>query len=233
MIEPRLIVPGVHMLGFETGQVYLWDWGEGLTVVDTGVAGSAPAILHAIEAIGRRPEDVREILLTHCHDDHRGGAAELVACTGARVMAHRADVPVIRGQQPWTPPVLTDFERPIFEAVAPKVPPAQPVDVDVEVDDGATTAGGGVIVGVPGHTPGSIALLVPQLGVLFTGDTIAEYEGTPILGVFNIDRARAIDSLRKQATLEFDVACFGHGAPLVGEAGRRIRALAESLGEGA
>ena len=98
-----------------------------------------------------------------------------------------------------------------------------------EVDDGETTAGGGLIVGVPGHTPGSIALLVPQIGVLFTGDTIASYEGAPILGVFNVDRAEAIEALRKQAALEFDVACFGHGAPLVGGAGGQIRALAETL----
>ena len=229
MIEPRLIVPGVHLLAFEVGQVYLWDWGEGLTVVDSGIAGSAPAILDAVEAVGHRPEDVREIVLTHCHDDHRGGAAALVARTGARVIAHRADAPVIRGEQPWTMPVLLDFERPIFEAVAPKVPPAESVDVDDEVDDGATTAGGGAVVGVPGHTPGSIALLVPKLGVLFTGDTIAEYEGDPMLGVFNLDRARAINSVRKQARLEFDVACFGHGAPLIGGADRRIRALAERL----
>ena len=152
--------------------------------------------MHAIEAIGRRPEDVREILLTHCHDDHRGGAAALVARTGARVLAHRADVPV---------------------------------DVDREIDDGDATEGDGVIVGVPGHTPGSIALHVPQLGVLFTGDTIAEHQGNPILGIFNVDRARAIDSLKKQAALEFEVACFGHGAPIVGEAGGKIRALAQSL----
>jgi glyoxylase-like metal-dependent hydrolase (beta-lactamase superfamily II) len=76
---------------------------------------------------------------------------------------------------------------------------------------------------------GSIALLVPDLGVLFTGDTIAFYEGDPILGVFNIDRVAAIQSVRKQAELEFDIACFGHGSPIVDGASRRIRALAEGL----
>lgn len=82
---------------------------------------------------------------------------------------------------------------------------------------------------MPGHTPGSIALLVPQLGVLCTGDTIASHEGAPILGVFNVDRAQAIESLRKQARLDFNAACFGHGAPLVGGAALRLRALAEIL----
>jgi glyoxylase-like metal-dependent hydrolase (beta-lactamase superfamily II) len=228
-MEPQLVVPGLHVLEFEIGQVYLWGWEDSLTVVDTGIAGSAVAILQAIEAIGYRPEQVNEIVLTHSHNDHRGGAAELVARTGARVIAHRADAPVIRGQQPETPPDLTEFERPFAEAIFPRVPPAQPVDVDREVDDGDATAGDGLIVGVPGHTPGSIALLVPELGALFTGDTIAFFGGNPILGPFNIDRARAIESVRKQARLEFEVACFGHGPPIVGGASRRIRALAEAL----
>lgn len=44
-----------------------------------------------------------------------------------------------------------------------------------------------------------------------------------------VDRAPAIQSPRKQAGLDIDVACFGHGAPLVGGADRRLRALAETL----
>ena len=226
MVEPRLVVPGVHWLEFELGQVYLWDWGAGLTVVDSGTAGSAGAILEALAALGRRPEQVREILLTHFHDDHRGGARELRERTGAVVVAHRADAPVIQGQQPQPPPNLTEHERPLAEVIFPTVPPAQPVEVDRQVDECDETAGGGVIVSVPGHTPGSIALLLPRLGLLFTGDTIAHYEGQPILGVFNIDRQAAIESVRKQASLDFEVACFGHGPPIVGGADRRIRALA-------
>lgn len=228
-MAPRLVVPGVHLLEFEIGQAYLWDWGDGLTVIDTGIDGSAPAILEAIAAIGRRPEDVREILLTHFHHDHCGGAPELVAHTRAAVMAHHADAPVIGGHQLGTPPNLEAFELPLIDSIISRVPYAQPVAVGRELTEGDVTMGGGLIVGVPGHTPGSIALLVPQLGVLFTGDTIASVEGRPILGVFNIDRAEAIRSLKKQAQLEFDVACFGHGPPLIGNANHRIRTLAETL----
>jgi glyoxylase-like metal-dependent hydrolase (beta-lactamase superfamily II) len=228
-MEPERVVPGVYMLRFEIGQVYLWEWGDGLTVIDTGIDGSAEEILHAIGLIGRRPDDVKEILLTHFHQDHRGGAAELARTTSAPVIAHRADAPVIRGDQPEPPPNLTEFERPIAEAVIPRVPPAHPVAVDREVEDGDTTTGGGLIVGVPGHTPGSIALVVADRGVLFTGDTIAFHDGNPILGPFNIDRDEAIRSVRKQAALTFDVACFGHGDPIVGDARRRIQLLATSL----
>ncbi|MCC6179414.1 MAG: MBL fold metallo-hydrolase [Chloroflexi bacterium] len=228
-MEPQIVVPGVYMLNFEIGQVYLWDWDTGLTVVDTGIAGSDVPILEAVTALGHPPEYVKEIVLSHFHDDHRGGVAALAERTGATVIAHRMDAPVIRGVQQGAPPVLMDFERPIAEAVMPRVPPALPAAVDREVEDGDTVAGGGSIVGVPGHTPGSIALLVPSLGVLFTGDTLASVDGAPILGVFNVDRAAAIQSLHKQAGLAFDVACFGHGAPLVGGASARIRMLAEGF----
>ena len=93
--QAQLVVPGVWMLPFEIGQAYIWDWDDGLTVVDTGIAGSADAILDAVEVLGREPADVKEIVLTHYHDDHRGGAAELGARTGATVVAHRAEAPVI------------------------------------------------------------------------------------------------------------------------------------------
>jgi glyoxylase-like metal-dependent hydrolase (beta-lactamase superfamily II) len=226
-METRLVVPGVHLLAFEIGQAYLWDRGDVLTVVDTGVAGSAGAILDVVAALGRGPGDVQEIVLTHFHPDHRGGAPELARRTGARVLAHVADAPVIRGEQPEIPPNLTEEERPLAAAIFPRVPPAQPVTVDQVLDEGDVIAGGAVVLSVPGHTPGSMALLLPDLAVLFTGDTIASYEGEPILGPFNIDRVEAMRSVQKQAGLEFDVACFGHGAPIVGGAAHRIRALAQ------
>ena len=122
-VQPKLVVPGVLMLPFAIGQAYVWDWGGGLTVVDSGIAGSEEAILAAVSGLGRRPEDVREIVLTHYHDDHRGGAAELSRRTGARVLAHRAEAPVIRGEQPQTPPTLTERERPIAEMVLARMAP--------------------------------------------------------------------------------------------------------------
>ena len=78
-----------QLVQFSVGQAYLWDWGDGLTVIDTGIAGSAGAIVQAIEAIGRRPADVREIVLTHFHGDHVGNAAELAerAAASARILA--------------------------------------------------------------------------------------------------------------------------------------------------
>jgi glyoxylase-like metal-dependent hydrolase (beta-lactamase superfamily II) len=103
------------------------------------------------------------------------------------------------------------------------------VKVARTVRDGDQLVGGAIVVHVPGHTPGSIAIIVPALRVLFTGDTIASVDAAPILGPFNVDRELAKDSVRKQAGLDFEVACFGHGAPIIGGAGARIAELAARL----
>jgi glyoxylase-like metal-dependent hydrolase (beta-lactamase superfamily II) len=251
--QAQLVVPGVWMLPFAIGQAYIWDWDEGLTVIDTGVAGSAGAILHAVQVLGREPSEVQEIVLTHYHDDHRGGASELVAKTGAQVIAHHLEAPVISGAQPQLAPNLVEFERPIAEGVLARMAPQRaaegplsleelgralvadgagsastPVTVSRTVEGGEQTAGGGQIVHIPGHTPGSIALLVPALGVLFTGDALASHEGQMIPGVFNVDRPELMRSLQKLARLDVAVACFGHGAPVTHDAGRQIQALTET-----
>ena len=69
-----------------------------------------------------------------------------------------------------------------------------------------------------GHTPGSIALHLPEHGVLFTGDAVAAspFDGKVMLGVFNVDRAQTVDSFATLAALGANIACFGHGGPTMG-----------------
>jgi glyoxylase-like metal-dependent hydrolase (beta-lactamase superfamily II) len=234
MARPRSVAAGVYVLPLPVSNAYLWDWHDGVTLIDSGLPGSEAVILEALAALGRRPDDVREIVLTHFHRDHPGSAADLAARSGAQVLAHRADAAIIGGHVPPIAPHLTDLERPLADLLFGDVstlPGPQPAAVTVtrEVDDGDTTAGGGQILAIAGHTPGSIALLVPQAGLLFTGDSIASYESAPILGPFNIDRAAAIEAVRKQAILEYDVACVGHGDPILTNASRKVLAMIRSF----
>ncbi|MEU7551866.1 MBL fold metallo-hydrolase [Streptomyces sp. NPDC044571] len=218
LVETVEIVPGrLHMLGFPIGQAYLWRDGEGLTLVDAGHAGAAPAIETAIRSLGLGPERLERIVLTHCHRDHIGAAEELAARWGAEVLAHRLDAPVIRGEVPVPEPVLLDWEVPLYEHGL-TVPEAPPTRVDRELEDGEVLpfGDGAVVVHAPGHTPGSIGIHLPRHGVLFAGDCIAGV-GQVMLGVFNVDRAAAQDSFRRLAALSPSLACFGHGAPLAAD----------------
>lgn len=201
-------------------QAYAVRHRDGFNLIDTGADGDEQAILQSLSAIGRTPlREVRvyEIVLTHGHDDHTGSAAGLVERTGARVLASTIDTPIIEGVQPAPEPQLADWEVALYERIHPAVPPARPVHVDVPVDNGANLEWDEVahVIAAPGHTAGSIVVLFPRARVLVAGDAMAWHEGKPMLGVFNADPAQARDTFRSLAALNVDIACYGHGDPLL------------------
>ena len=233
-MHPEELADGVYLVPLQASNVYIWESDGLLSVVDTGVPGSADAILAALDSIRRASEDVAEIVLTHFHRDHTGCAAQLARRTGARVIAHPADAGIIEGRELPPPPKLTELERPLAEMLLGDIanlpgPQPEPVHVDRLVEDGELTAGGGRIVAIPGHTRGSIAVLLAERGVLFTGDSIASADSAPILGPFNLNTADAVAAVRRQAQLDFEIACVGHGRPIVGNANRKVLAMIRSF----
>jgi glyoxylase-like metal-dependent hydrolase (beta-lactamase superfamily II) len=130
--------------------------------------------------------------------------------------------------------VFEDWELPIHAEAAKQLPPGDPVHPErvTDLSDGDVLGfgGGARVVHAPGHTHGSIALHLPAHGVLFTGDAVAAapVTGSVMLGVFNLDRARAIASFHRLAGLDADVACFGHGDPVTGHASAVLRKAADT-----
>ncbi|MGC4829219.1 MBL fold metallo-hydrolase [Micromonospora arida] len=109
----------------------------------------APHDVAAILAlVGDR--QVRAILATHAHDDHVRVAPELAEATGAPVLLHAAD-------------------RLLWDMVHPHLPP------NGELHDGQSIEVGGTTLRVlhtPGHSPGACSFHAPELGAVFTGDTL-------------------------------------------------------------
>jgi glyoxylase-like metal-dependent hydrolase (beta-lactamase superfamily II) len=139
-----------------SGQFHLdggsWDVDNNVWIVgdaDEVIVIDAPHDAQAIEAAvgGRR---VRAIACTHAHDDHIDAAPELRRRLGAPVLLNPADDVLWR---------LTH-------------PEARPDD---ELADGQRLEVAGTyleVLSTPGHAPGAVCFYAPELGVVFSGDTL-------------------------------------------------------------
>jgi glyoxylase-like metal-dependent hydrolase (beta-lactamase superfamily II) len=224
------ITATISMLRFHVVNAYAVRLDSGFAVIDTGPFGSEDAILAALAQLGE-PADLRQIILTHSHKDHAGSARALAGLSGAIVLAGTSDAPVIAGTSAEPEALITAEERPFYDRIAPMIPPAAPVHVDrfLQGGDDLGWERPTEVIEVPGHTPGSIAVSLPDERVLLTGDNVASLGGTPILGPFNVARQEAIESFRRLAAMDVEIACFGHGDPIVGDAHRALLNAADRL----
>ncbi|NLP83257.1 MBL fold metallo-hydrolase [Microbacterium sp. CFH 90308] len=223
----RLRIPGGQAHALNS---YIWVGADGVTLIDAGWPDSAELIAAAIESVGKHRSDVIRLVLTHFHDDHAGSAAEIAEWRpGMVVAAGKADSDVIRGRVTGEMPTLTEAERAIHPGFE-RPPMAPPCRVDLELTGGEVLPvgrAGARVISTPGHTPGSIALHLIDEDVVLVGDSVAEFEGEVILGVFNSDRGSLRRSAATLASTGATIAGFGHGDVVGAEAAQRIAAASD------
>jgi glyoxylase-like metal-dependent hydrolase (beta-lactamase superfamily II) len=226
-IQP--VVPGLYSIPLGIVSAFLLV-GDDLTLIDTGVPGSAARILDAVRALGRQPGDIRHILVTHCHADHSGSLAALQAATGAPAYMHPADAALVRAGQSARPlrpapgvlPALL-FRLFTLSRLTPTTIPPATIEREVQDGDELPMAGGIRAIHAPGHCAGQLAFLWPQAGgVLFAADAAANLFGLGLSLVYedlNVGRR----TLARLSALDFAVACFGHGRPIRSAAAAQFR----------
>ena len=125
-------------------------------VVDPG--DNIPEILARLHKHGLT---LRQIVITHAHIDHVGGAVLLKKATGAPVFLNQHDLGLLGAME--------------IQAGWLGVPTPEVASPDASADDGLTVGLAtlrGEVIHTPGHTPGSICLLFPQQHLLLAGDTL-------------------------------------------------------------
>ena len=231
------IIAGIYLLsgffgiGVWGANVYLLVDGDDLTLVDTGFFGRADRILEQVKELGYSPSDINRIIITHHHADHVGSLADLKRATQAEVIAHPADAPYIDGTLPQPGPVRPQW---LSKLLAPLscLWSTEPVAVDTLVNDGdeLPILGGIKILHTPGHTPGSICLYLPEKNLLIAGDLLANRLGLKLPArEFTVDTVQEAKSIKKVASLEFDIICFGHGSPIMHDAHQTVADFADRI----
>lgn len=175
--------------------VYIYlIYGKKIVLIDSGVATSENMIFDYIRKTGRNPEDISLIILTHSHPDHIGSAHEIQRRTGCMIAAHH-------GERSWIEDVeLQSRERPVpdFHSLV-----GGSVRIDRILANGDILDLDGTKLEVfhtPGHSAGSISLLLPGDRALFTGDAIPLAKDLPIYddvmaSVRSIRKIKAIDGI--------------------------------------
>jgi glyoxylase-like metal-dependent hydrolase (beta-lactamase superfamily II) len=194
----------------------------GVTLVDTGLKSAPARILAALSEIGSGPADVTTIVLTHAHDDHAGGAAELAQRTHHGITVHEDDAEFVRTGT--SAPTDGSMRLGRLMSRVPRKVSVAPVERTMA--DGELLPGSGLRVHhTPGHSPGHCSLLHEATGTLITGDSIWNMRSRrtwPVLA-FCTNAALTQQTAATLADLEYTTAAFTHGPDIKGTGREAIR----------
>ena len=221
MIQSEL-APNLHAIQLLRVKVHAILDGDGVSLIDTGYAGSLPRLTKALAELGRTVADVRRVICTHGHPDHAGGARAL-AQLGVEILIHPADAANL--DLSLRSAIRSPSRGRLFAAVTPPLPAFTPLaDGDV-----LPVLGGLEVIHTPGHTPGSVCLFARQHGLLFVGDALQRRFGrvSPASGLYSDDPAVARTSLQRLTALDVKTLIFSHYPPLVDDPVATLARLAQ------
>ena len=193
--------------------IYFIETDTGYILVDTGWIGEEEKLEEAFSAAGISPKDVNLIVLTHGHMDHVGTTAFAKALTSADILCHEYTATFIRDGKS-APAVAHDLRGRFFNVITPRSFPGIEPDIVMKEEFDLRPYGiDGKVVHTPGHTQGSITIVLDN-GEMLLGDLVRGTEQEIHLGSYYEDKDVLIQSLEKLAAYDADKIYMSHGTSI-------------------
>ncbi len=216
-------VETIPMLPFGMLNAFLVINGDKAMLIDTGLPNSETKIERALRKHGLDWSSLRLIVLTHAHIDHAGSAARVRELSSAPVLAHYKETPYCQGVSPILRPTgafgrlflkTGAIERPFKHFTPDRVMETDELDL-------AEYGFPARVLHTPGHTPGSVSVLLED-GVVVAGDLVASgillggiaFRSRPKPPPFEEEPEAVAASLARLLSLGCTGFLLGHGGPL-------------------
>ena len=144
---PFRIAGNIYYVGSADLASYLITTPQGLILINSSFPQNVPLIQKSVETLGFHFKDIKILLISHAHNDHCAGAAQIIKLTGAKYFVMDGDVPVVESGG------KDDFA---YGAKSENWYP--PAHVDRVLHDGDTVSLGGTVLTAhktAGHTKGT------------------------------------------------------------------------------
>ena len=218
-MEVIQITEKVYQLTLPIVNVFLVDHPAGLILIDTGPKGSKDLIFQGIRQIGRQPEDLKYIILTHAHHDHSGSLAAILETIDVPVYASALCAALIQGGiafQPQSKPIAFLLRLvTLFGIIRLQFLYIQAVKSPIKIvkeADKIPDANGLEVINAPGHTAEQIALFYPvKEALLFAADSAENIKSLKASFAYQSAKINLM-TLRELAALPFKIVVFGHGS---------------------
>ena len=214
----------IHKIRLGLCNAYLIAEKNGTVLVDAGQAGWTSAFFRYLKHTGIGLEAIRLIVITHVHFDHVGNLKTLKERCGCPVAIHTNEASLLSQGAVVFPPGINLFGKlaaSIGRALAPFLA-YRPVTPDILIEEKLALEPFGVsgrIIATPGHTRGSLSVLLPD-GTACVGDLAANhYPGRlgPIIPPFADNVTALMQSWQHLLDEGARTICPGHGHPFQAE----------------
>jgi hydroxyacylglutathione hydrolase len=208
----------VQPVKFGHANVFFIRTEDGQILVDAGMPGDPETLDEVFATAGVEPSSIRLIVVTHGHMDHMGLTAYAKEITGAKVLSHRSlSGRLARGEIEDS--VAQNMMGRFINFMAGIQEMTGGADIegvapDILVDDRFDVSEYGIsgkIIHTPGHSQGSLSIVLDN-GETLIGDMVRdEGDGKIGPGMFYEDKEALIASLEEVALLESRTIFLSHG----------------------